>query len=177
MAAPSYGLIATFETASGVYHAAENVRDAGYTHWDCITPYPVHGLDRAMGLRRSRVPFFSLMGGIAGFLGAMALAYYTGAVAYRLIVGGKPFFSPIPTIPIAVELGILCSAIGAVSGMFLLCGLPMYYHPVLKSERITAALDDKYLIVIESRDPKFNLAQTRALLENAGGLDVKELEA
>ncbi len=177
MSEQSHGLIATFNTASGVYHAAQNVRDAGYKHWDCITPFPVHGLDKAMGLKRSLVPVFSLFGGIAGATAAMAMIFYTGAVDYKLIVGGKPFFSPIPAVPITVEAGIFCSAFGAVVGMFILCRFPMLYHPVLKSDRINAALDDKFLIVIEARDPKFNLAQTKALLEKAGGLDVKELEA
>ncbi|MBW8780391.1 MAG: DUF3341 domain-containing protein [Verrucomicrobia bacterium] len=177
MAAQPYGLIATFESASGVYHAAETVRDAGFKHWDCITPFPVHGLDRAMGVKRSVVPRFALAGGVLGFSSAMGLAFFTGAVDYKIIVGGKPFFSPIPTTPIAVELGILCAAIGTVLGFFFMCGFPMHYHPVLKSDRIVPALDDKFLIVIEARDPKFNLAQTKALLEKIGGQDVKELEA
>ena len=177
MAAQPYGLIATFDTAAGVYHAAKNVRDAGYKHWDCITPFPVHGLDRAMGVKRSLVPAFALAGGVGGFFAAMGLAIFTGAIDYKLIVGGKPFFSPIPVLPVAVELGILCASVGTVVGMCVLCGFPKLYHPVLKSDRIVSALDDKFLIVIESRDPKFNLSNTRALLEKAGGLDVKELEA
>lgn len=177
MAEQSYGLIATFDTAAGVYHAAESVRDAGYKHWDCITPYPVHGLDKAMGLRRSLVPVFSLAGGIAGVGSGLGLIFFTGAIDYKLILAGRPFFSPIPALPILVELGIALSAFSAVAGMIVLCRFPMLYHPVLKSDRIISALDDKYLIVIEARDPRFNLAQTKALLEKAGGLDVKELEA
>ena len=177
MDAQPYGLIATFDTAAGVYHAAEKVRDAGYKNWDCITPFPVHGLDRAMGVKRSLVPVFALAGGVGGFFVAMGMVFFTGAIDYKLIVGGRPFFSPIPATPVAVELGILCSAIGAVVGMCVLCGFPRLYHPVLKSDRIVSALDDKFLIVIEARDPKFNFAYTKALLEKVGGLDVKELEA
>ena len=67
MAAQSYGLIATFDNAPDLYHAAEKIRDAGYRNWDCITPFPVHGLDKAMGLKRSIVPRISLCGGILGF--------------------------------------------------------------------------------------------------------------
>ena len=177
MDAQPYGLIATFDTAAGVYHAAEKVRDAGYKNWDCITPFPVHGLDRAMGVKRSLVPVFALAGGVGGIFVAMGMVFFTGAIDYKLIVGGRPFFSPIPAAPVAVELGILCSAIGAVVGMCVLCGFPRLYHPVLKSDRIVSALDDKFLIVIEARDPKFNFAYTKALLEKVGGLDVKELEA
>ena len=94
MAAPSHGLIATFNTAPELYHAAEKIRDAGYRHWDCITPFPVHGLDKAMGLRRSIVPRISLAGGIAGFFTGMTMIWWTGAYDYKLIVGGKPLFSP-----------------------------------------------------------------------------------
>jgi len=177
MAEQPYGLIATFDTAAGVYHAAETVRDAGYKNWDCITPYPVHGLDKAMGLKRSLVPVFSLAGGIGGVFAGLGLIAFTAGFDYKLILAGRPFFSPIPAVPVIVELGIALSAFSAVAGMIVMCRFPMLYHPVLKSDRIISALDDKYLIVIEARDPMFSPTQTKALLEKVGGLDVKELEA
>lgn len=177
MAEQPYGVIATFDTAADLARAAGQVRDAGYKNWDCITPFYVHGLDRVMGIKRSIVPRFSLAGGIIGFMGVMALVWWTGAVAYPLIVGGKPYFSPIPAIPPSVELGILCSAIGAVVGMFAVCRLPMHYHPVLKADNIADLTNDKFLIVIESSDPKYNLGLAKSLLEKAGGRDVKELES
>ena len=89
MAAQPYGLIATFNTAPDLYHAAEKVRDAGYRFWDCITPCPVHGLDKAMGLKRSIVPRISLAGGITGFCTGMLMIWWTSAVDYPLTVGGK----------------------------------------------------------------------------------------
>ena len=73
MAAPTHGLIATFDSAPAIYHAAERVRDAGYRRWDCISPMPVHGLDKAMGLKRSIVPRISLVGGITGFCTGMTV--------------------------------------------------------------------------------------------------------
>ncbi len=176
MAAPSYGLIATFETAPGLYHAAEQVRDAGYKNWDCITPFPVHGLDKAMGLKRSVVPRISLCGGITGFFTGMSMIWWTGAWDYPLIVGGKPYFSPMFAFPIAYELTILFTAFATIGGMFFLNGLPMHYHPVLKYEKIRRGMDDLFFIVIEARDPRFNLANTQALLEKAGGKDIKDLE-
>jgi hypothetical protein len=177
MAAPSYGLIATFDTPRDLYHAAELVRDAGYKNWDCITPFPVHGLDTAMGLKRSRVPRISLAGGITGFCTGMTLIWWTGGVDYKLIVGGKPLFSPLFAFPISYELTILFTAFATIGGMFILNGLPMHYHPVLKSDRIKAVMTDSFCIVIEARDPRFNLANTTDLLTKAGGKDVKELEA
>ncbi|MEO6003541.1 MAG: DUF3341 domain-containing protein [Opitutus sp.] len=177
MPAPSYGLIATFETAASVYHAAEQVRDAGYKNWDVIAPCPVHGLDKAMGLKRSIVPRISLAGGITGFITGMTMIWWTNQYDYPLVVGGKPFFSPMFAFPVSYELTILFTAFATIIGMFLVNGLPMHYHPVLKSPKIKRGLDDQFLIVIEARDPRFNLANTKALLEKAGGKEVSELEA
>jgi hypothetical protein len=177
MAAQPYGLIATFETAPDLYHAAQHVRDAGYRHWDCITPFPVHGLDTAMGVRRSIVPRISLAGGITGFCTGMTLIWWTGAWQYPLVVGGKPYFSPLFAFPISYELTILFTAFATLGGMFLVNGLPMHYHPVLKYDQIKRGLDDTFFIVIEARDPRYNVANTRALLEKIGGKSVQEIEA
>ena len=177
MPAQPYGLIATFDTAPDVYHAAEKVRDAGYRNWDCITPFPVHGLDKAMGLRRSIVPRISLAGGITGFITGMSMIWWTGAVDYQLIVGGKPLFSPMFAFPVSYELTILFTAFATIIGMFVLNGLPMHYHPVLKYDHIKRGMDDTFFIVIEARDPRFNLANTKALLAKVGGTEVTELEA
>ena len=177
MAASSYVLIATFNTAPDLYHAAEKVRDAGYKNWDCLTPFPVHGLDKAMGLRRSIVPRISLAGGITGFCTGMTMIWWTGAYDYQLTVGGKPLFSPMFAFPISYELTILFTAFATIGGMFFLNGLPMHYHPVLKYDQIKRGMDDTFFIVIEARDPRFNLANTRTLLEQAGSSEIKELEA
>ena len=177
MAAQPYGLIATFDTAPDLYHAAEKVRDAGYRNWDCITPFPVHGLDKAMGLKRSIVPRISLAGGITGFITGMTMIWWTNAADYPLIVGGKPLFSPMFAFPVSYELTILFTAFATIGGMFIVNRLPMHYHPVLKYDQIKRGMDDTFFIVIEARDPRYNLANTKALLEKIGGTDVRELEA
>ena len=176
MADPKYGLIATFDSAPGVYHAAEKVRDAGYKFWDCITPVPIHGLDRAMGVKRSIVPRFSLAGGIIGFCTGMSMIWYMNAFDYPLVVGGKPYFSPMFAFPVSYELTILFTAFATIGGMFFLNRLPMHYHPVLKHDKIHTAMDDHFFIVIEARDPHFDLSRTRELLEKVGGTDIRELE-
>lgn len=177
MPAPSYGLIATFDTAASVYHAAEQVRDAGYKNWDVIAPCPIHGMDKAMGLKRSIVPRISLAGGITGFITGMTMIWWMNEYDYPLIVGGKPFFSPMFAFPVSYELTILFTAFATIIGMFIVNGLPMHYHPVLKSPKILRGLDDQFLIVIEARDPRFDLANTKALLTKAGGKEISELEA
>ena len=177
MAAQPYGLVATFETPAAVYHAAEQVRDAGYKNWDVISPCPLHGLDQAMGLRRSIVPRISLAGGITGFCTGMTMIWWTGAYDYPLVVGGKPFFSPMFAFPVSYELTILFTAFATLFGMFVLNGLPMHYHPVLKYPKIKRGLDDLFFIVIEARDPRFHAANTKSLLEKIGGKDITDLEA
>lgn len=177
MAASLYGLIARFDTAPEIYHAAQQVRDAGYKNWDCITPFPVHGLDGAMGVRRSHVPKISLLGGITGFTTGMLMIWYMNGFDYPLVVGGKPYFSPLFAFPVAYELTILFTAFATIAGMFVLNLLPQHYHPVLKSKEIVRGLDDAFYVVIEARDPRFDLARARALLNQAGAKEISELEA
>jgi hypothetical protein len=172
----NYGIIAAFDTVPEVYHACEQVRDAGYSRWDALTPFPIHGLDYAMGLRRSKVPRFSLAGGITGFCTGMSFIWWANAFEYPLIVGGKPYFSPMFAFPVSYELTILFTAFATIFGMFFLNGLPMHYHPVMKAPQFVRASDDRFYIVIESTDPKFNAAETRALLQRAGGKDIVEIE-
>jgi hypothetical protein len=172
----AYGLVAAFDTTPDFYHACEHVRDAGFSQWDALTSFPIHGLDAAMGIKRSKVPRFSLAGGITGFCTGMSLIWWTGAYEYPLIVGGKPYFSPMFAFPISYELTILFTAFATISGMFILNKLPMHYHPVMKAPQFVRAMDDRFYIVIEANDPKFNPAQTRALLEQIGGKDIAEIE-
>ena len=153
------------------------MRDAGYRKWDCITPFPVHGLDKAMGVGRSRVPRISLMGGITGFWTGMSMIWFMDKFDYPLTVGGKPFFSPLFAFPVSYELTILFTAFATIGGMFVLNGLPMHYHPVLNYDKIRRGTDDQFFIVIEKTDGRFNADNTRALLAKVGGKDIGELES
>ncbi len=172
----TYGLIAAFDTTPDLYHACEKVRDAGYSDWDALTPFPVHGLDAAMGIRRSKVPRVSLCGGIIGFCTGMSMIWFTSAYDYPLIVGGKPYFSPMFAFPVSYELTILFTAFATIIGMFVINGLPRHHHPVMKAPQFVRALDDRFFIVIEANDPKFNLTSTREFLASIGGQDIAELE-
>ena len=171
-----HGLIAMFETTPEVVRAAEKVREAGYKFWDVHSPLPIHGIDRAMGTKRSKVPRISLAGGITGFCTGMSMIWYTDGFDYKLTVGGKPFFSPLFAFPVSYELTILFTAFATIGGMFFLNGLPMHYHPVLNYEHIRRGTDDLFFIVIERADPRYNAENTRALLEKVGGREITELE-
>ena len=176
MPAKNYGLIAMFDTPAEIFHAAEAVRDAGYKFWDVITPFPIHGMDRAMGMRRSSVPRFSLAGGILGFATGMVMIWWVGAWNFKLTVGGKPLFSPLFAFPISYELTILFTAFATILGLFLLNRLPMHYHAVMKQPHFQRATDDRFFVVIEARDPLYDPAATKALLEKIGGREIAELE-
>lgn len=157
--------LAEYETPADAIHAAEAVRDAGYGKWDVHTPFPVHGMDRAMGLRDSSVGWIVLAMGLTGCLSAFLLMWWTNGIDYPYVIGGKPGFSLPSMIPIMFELTILLSAFGAVFGMFGLNQLPRHHHPVFYSERFERCSDDRFFISIEAADPKFDLEETRALLE------------
>jgi hypothetical protein len=172
----NYGIVAAFDTPPDLYHACEKVRDAGYSQWDALTPFPIHGLDAAMGMRRSHVPRFSLTGGLIGFTTGMSFIWWANAYEYPLVVGGKPYFSPMFAFPVSYELTILFTAFATIIGMFLLNKLPMHYHPVLKAPQFVRAMDDRFYIVIEANDPKFNVTATREFLASIGGKDIAELE-
>lgn len=164
----TYGLLAEFKTPADVMHAAERVRDAGYRRWDVFTPFPVHGMDRAMGLRNSRVGWFAFLGGVTGYTAGMLMIWYMNAVDYPILVGGKPMFSPFAAFPPAYELTILLGAFGAIGGMLFLNRLPRLHHPLLKHRRFALASHDRFYVVIETADPKFDAVETRKLFEAAG---------
>ena len=172
----TFGLLAEYESASAVYHACEKVRDAGYRRWDSYTPFPVHNLDKAMGLKPSVLPWIVFAMGMTGASSALLLQWWTAAVDYPIIIAGKPYFSYQAFVPVTFELGVLFSAFGAVFGMLGLNKLPMWYHSLFNSDRFARVTDDKFFIAIEARDPKYDLERTRKLLEGTGATFVEEVE-
>jgi len=172
-----YGLMGYFTTPKELYHACEAVRDAGYTKFDAHTPFPVHGLEHAMGLPPSKMPWIVLGGGITGFVGAVLLTWYTQGYDYPLNVGGKPAFAFTAFVPIMFELTVLFSAFAAFFGMWGLNRLPMHYHPTFKHPSFPRATDDVFFLAIESIDPKYNSKRTKDLLEKLGAQEVMEIEA
>lgn len=171
-----YGLLAQFENAAETLSAAAKVRDAGYTRWDVFTPFPVHGMDAAMGMRGSKVGWFTFCGGVAGFCTGMLMIWWMNAYDFPLIVGGKPLFSPLSAFPPSYELTILLAAFGSLGGMLILNRLPRWHNPLFNSEKFKQATHDGFFIVIEAGDPKFSDAETRKLLEVAGSRHIEEVK-
>ena len=163
-----YGLVAEFDSAADILHAAEKVRDAGFRRWDVFTPFPVHGMDRAMGLSNSKVGWFAFIGGVTGYTTGMVMIWWMNAVDYPILVGGKPMFSPFSAFPPSYELTILFGAFGAIFGMLFLNRLPRLHHPLLKHRRFAQATHDRYFLVIETSDPGYSEMEIRKLLESTG---------
>lgn len=163
---------ATFESAGAIYKAAKKVKEAGFQKWDVHTPFPIHGMDEAMGIKRSKVPRFTLVGGVTGFCTGMLMVWFMGAYDYALIVGGKPYFSPVFTAPIAYELTILFAAFGTLAGMFLTNCLPRPHHRIMDHPKWSRATDDAFILAIDSDDPKFEKDETKSFLKELGGDDI-----
>lgn len=174
--AKPYGLLAQYEDPHAVFQACEKVRDAGYTQWDSHTPFPVHGLDKAMGVKPSFLPWVVLIVGVSGSTFMLLFEMWSSALAYPFIVGGKPLFSIPAFVPVWYEVTVLSSCLAAFFGNWVLNGLPRLHHPLFQSKAFDRATDDKFFIVVEASDPKFDASATRALLESSGASAVEEVE-
>ncbi len=171
-----YGIMAQFDTPADTMKAAERVRDAGFLQWDVHTPFAVHGMDKAMGLKNSPVGWFTFFGGLTGYTCGMLMIYYMNSYDYDIVVGGKPLFSGFYSFPVAYELTILLGAFGSLFGMLIMNRLPRHYHPLLKNKRFAKVTHDKFFVVIECADPKYNETKTRKLLEDTGAKYIEVVE-
>jgi len=182
-----YGMMAEFETPAQITQAADKVRAAGYRFWDCHVPFPVHGLDKVMGIKRTMLPFFVLGAGTTGAIVGFCLQAFTNAesfsvwalvwvTGYPFLISGKPLMSVPAWIPIIFEFTILFSALSTAGFMLLLNGLPRLSHPLLANNRFRRATDDRFFIVIESRDPKFLRSKTEAFMRTLGAKHIEVVE-
>jgi hypothetical protein len=172
---PIYGLLAEFETPQALVEAAEKVRHAGYRRIDAYSPFPIEELSDALGFHDRRLPLLVLIGGACGTLAGLGLEYWVSAMAYPLNIGGRPYASWPSFIPVAFETTILFAALTAVFAMLALNGLPMPYHPVFNAPRFSAASRDRFFLVVEATDPKFDRVQTKQELANLHAREVTEL--
>ena len=167
-----YGLLAEFDSATELVDAANAVREAGYTMTDAYSPFPIHDIDEALGVKRSVLPLLVFFGGITGLLLGIALQVFVSYIDYPLNVGGRPYLSWPSFVPPAYELTILLAGFTAVFGMLFLNGLPRPYHPVFNISRFALASREKFFLLVEAADPKYSYDGTRALLESLGPQEV-----
>ena len=175
-AAPTlHGLMAEFDTPGALVDAATKARLAGYRKMDAYSPIPVEELDEALGLRRTRLPILVLLGGILGGIGGFSLEVWVSAVAYPMNVGGRPLISWPHFIPVTFETTVLGAALTAFIGMWALNKLPQPYHPVFNVEAVARASTDRFFLVIETGDPRFDRTSTWNFLESTHPIGVSEV--
>jgi hypothetical protein len=171
-----HGVLAEYLTPAEVYHAAELVRDAGYTKWDVYAPFPIHGIEDAMGVEPTKLPLVVACGAFTGTGLALLMEWWMTAVDYPLVVQGKPYDSWEPFMPIIFEISVLLAAFTAILTMLAMNGLPRFYHPLFKKDRFLRVSQDRFAIAIEANDPRFDPHGTRRLLVETGAKAIELVE-
>jgi hypothetical protein len=170
-----YGLMAEFTTPGDLVKAAERTRLAGYKKIDAYSPIPIEELNEALDLRRTRLPLIVLLGGIAGGLAGYGLEYWSQVIEYPMNIGGRPFHAWPQFIPVTFETTVLGSALAAFVGMWALNGLPQPYHPVFNVPAFERASLDRFFLVIEAGDERFDRKRTQQFLESLRPVGVSEV--
>jgi mono/diheme cytochrome c family protein len=170
-----HGLLAEYKTPQELLDAARRVRDAGYSRWDTFSPFPVHGIDPAMGIKRTVLPWIVLCAGLTGGSLALFFQWWTSSVDYKWIVSGKPFWSVPANIPITFEVTVLFSALTCFFSMMILNKLPTFSHPLDRYRRFARSTNDRFFVLIQASDPKFDARQTAQLLDSTHPLGVETI--
>lgn len=170
-----YGVMAEFATPEALIAAARKVKQEGFTRVEAYTPYPIEEVSEVLG-HRTRLPLIVLCGGLLGMLGGYLLQYWTQVIEYPMNIGGRPFHSWPAFIVPTFETTILGAALSAVFGMIALNGLPQPYHPVFNVPRFAHASRDRYFLVVESADPKFDRDGIQRLLSGLSPSEVSDVD-
>jgi membrane protein implicated in regulation of membrane protease activity len=169
------GLVGLYDDPNALLRAAEMVRDAGYRRWDCHTPFPVHGLDRAMGLKSSPVPTIALAAGFVGLVAAIALTGGLSAWHYPIRIGGKPLFTWQAFVPIFFELFVLFAALAIMASLLFFCRLGRWHSPLHDSDIMKEVTGHRFAVVLDGADQKYSPKSARTLLEETGCRDIRPL--
>jgi len=171
-----YGILAQFKDTKSILKAAKSIRDEGYLNFDCHTPFPIHGLDDAMGLKRSIIGYIVGIGCVLGASAGLLLQWWSSAIAYPVVISGKPLFSWQAFMIVTFVLMILGGAFAALIGMFHLNKMPTFHHPLFNSGNFQKATDDGFFVSIEFNDPKFDIDDTKEFLSSIGGENIEVIE-
>ena len=173
-AAELHGILAEYDTPDQLVSAAELVRKAGFEKWDTYSPFPVHGIDEAMGIKMTILPWITLGAGLTGLATAIVMQWWMNAYDYPWLISGKPTWSIPANIPIAFELTVLFSVFSCLGGMLFLNRLPHPSHPLDLKRRFAKVTDDKFFLLIQASDPKFE-HDTRALIDETHPVAVENV--
>lgn len=165
------GIAGIFLKEQTVVNAAQKVREAGFTKFDAISPYPIHGMEEACGIKRSTIPYVAFAAGCVGLLAGLGLVYYTSVIDWPINVGGKPMFSLPAFVPILFELTVLFAALSSVATLFVFCGMPKVDPPVIDKD-LTC---HKFAIFIPENDIGYNADRVEKLLKDLGADEIKKV--
>lgn len=170
-----FGILAEYPHPGALMTAAKKVAQAGYNKFDVYSPFPIHGMDDAMGLKPSKLGWIVFLHAILGFTAGISLIIYTMVIDYPINISGKPLLNLPAFVPVTFELTILLSAFGAVFGMFFLNGLPKHHNPLFNSERFKGVTNDKFFVCIEAGDSLFNEEKVMKVLKDAGATHIEHV--
>ncbi|HAC89702.1 MAG TPA: hypothetical protein DCF63_03590 [Planctomycetaceae bacterium] len=171
----AFGWMAEYSDENAMLDAARKVRDAGYTRTDVFAPFPVHGIDEALGIKPTILPWFTLVAGATGLTIAVTMQIWMNAVDYPYIISGKPYISLPAFVPVMFELTVLFSAFTTVFAMLGLNGLPRFSNPLFANPKFDRATDDRFFLWVDSRDKYFNSESVKSLLQATSPLSVEEV--
>lgn len=168
-----YGILAEFRNPKELVDAAETVKESGYSDFDTYAPFPIHGMEKAMGLKESPLGWIVFAGGLAGCVGALALMIWVMGYEYPMNISGKPYINLPVYVPITFELTVLLSAFAATFGMFALNKLPKLHNPLFNVERFEKASDNGFFICIEASDSLFSEESVQKLFTDSGATHIE----
>ncbi len=163
------GLAGIFESEETILKAAEYIKNMGFKKFEALTPYPVHGMEEACGIKRSWIPYVTFIAGVTGLSFGTWLTWWTSAVNWPVNVGGKPFFSLPAFIPIMFELTILFAALSSVGALFYAAGLPTVNPPIIDPDLTS----HKFAIFIPANDLGYDEGKLREVFQKLGATEVK----
>lgn len=170
------GTLAEFSSPEQLKSAAKRLREHGFTQLDAFSPFPIHGIDDVLKIKRSALPWLVLVAGLIGGVSALAFQWWTNAIDYPYIISGKPMFSLPANIPVTFEVVILLAAFAAFFGMLGLNGLPRLSNPLLGNEHFRRVTDDGFFLLIEADDERYTEDMAAVVLELTEATHVEELD-
>jgi len=166
------GLLALYEDPETILHAARKAREAGFTRWDVFTPFPVHGMDEAMGLGRSRIPWVTLVAGLCGTATALFIQFGTMVYSWPANYGGKPVGGWPAFVPITFEMTVLLAGVTTALAALWLGGVLRWKKPKLDPD-LTC---HRFGIYVDATDPKYDVGKAREWLESTGAIEVRPVK-
>lgn len=166
------GIAGIFLNEHVVVNAARQVRASGFTKLEAISPYPIHAMEEACGIKRSTIPYVTFVSGFFGLAISVAMTYFISVTDWPLVIGGKPLFSLPAFVPIMFELTVLFAALSSVGAFMFFCGMPKLTPAPPIDKDLTC---DKFAIFIPENDTGYNYERAEKMLKDLGAVEIKKV--